>query len=175
MKNTITLKGNKAQKLVKGLKSKIEEVKNEFFTIRHLTSLHELSAIEIEKKYNALLRIEDIEINENGHNAIVKSVKILSKGKKNRILYEVRYGSHGLIIMIGDNAHKIGIYSVRFSDFACENLTQIIFTKKCLDRLEHYKIDIVDGLANGTCTVYDRKDKSFLGKLVAYLKGSKNK
>lgn len=172
MSNTFTIKDTKAEKIVKGLKSKIEEVKKDFFTIRHLTSMHELSAIEIEKKYNAILRVEDKEIEEDENKSIAKSVKLLTKGKKSRVLYEIIYGSHGLTITVGDDPYRVGIYLLKYADFACEGLKQVIFTKKCLDRIENYKIDINNGQTIGECTVFDREDKSIIGKLVAAMRGS---
>lgn len=166
MSNAIELNEKQVNNIIKSLNSDIEKIKKEFYAIRDEASMSGFSEKAVLQKYNAIMRIDDTQVTENDINYIVKSVKIISKNH-NKLLYEIRYGSNGLTIIIGDDKYREGIYLVKFSDFTLNKLTELMYTKKLLDRYEYYIINMSpEGVLTGEYKSSDRRNVSFLGAIV---------
>lgn len=160
---------NKLKIMLKKVQQRIDDVKKEFFSIRQFTSMGELGEIEIYKKFGGVLKSENIIINDNGTQYTLKSIKIYDKNVKDKLLYDITYGHNGISITIGDDPNRVGIYYVKFLDFNCESLREVVFNRKCIDRLENYRLKIIDNdNIESEIMFTERSDRSLLNKIFGF-------
>ncbi len=153
------------RKIIVKSNSQLQKVRKEVEQLRSILQHNESIDIKILKRYNGILKIENIEQTDENNTYNAKVIRIYSKSQPSEIIFEMIYSGSGIIVSFGSNHYIEGIYLAKFSDFDCNNLIEIIYNKYSLTKVLSYHINI-DGnnSLHGTIDYLPREDMSIVGK-----------
>ena len=163
MKNKYKYAYSKAQK-------KIYKLKTVFFNLRSIMNTGGYSVKTLEKMYKGIVKSGTVE--ENGFK--LQFVSVFDKKDSNKLKYEIKYGINGVSIKVTNDELISGIHYIKFEDFDCNKIQEIVYNYYTYDRIETYRMFIKeDSTINVKFSFKNKENLNIFGNIWAFLREKK--